>query len=173
MPNQEHEREREIKHIATGTYPQPRGWTTTSSSWRRRDDEDGHWWGIAPSGRVPEQCPDWLLVATEASGGGTPDLIYVLEVLGYMELYRQKKHVRGATGAPRGRGHAPTLVGSSRIFWRGVQVHQVCFLPKITSPVDFVPFRLHLIFLFFETLKKAKTAICTRPWVNRLVPKII
>ena len=25
VPNQEHEREREIKHIATGTYPQPRG----------------------------------------------------------------------------------------------------------------------------------------------------
>src|SRR5215216_1229099 len=26
-------REREIKHIATGTNPQPRGWTTPSSSW--------------------------------------------------------------------------------------------------------------------------------------------
>ena len=47
---------------------------------------------------------DWLSVATEASGGGTPDLLSVLEVLGSMELYRQKKHVRGATGAPRGRG---------------------------------------------------------------------
>ena len=28
------EREREIKHIATGTYPQPWGWTTRSSPWR-------------------------------------------------------------------------------------------------------------------------------------------
>ena len=27
------EREREIKHIATSTKPQPRGWTTPSSSW--------------------------------------------------------------------------------------------------------------------------------------------
>ena len=27
------EREREIKHIATSTNPQPRGWTTPSSSW--------------------------------------------------------------------------------------------------------------------------------------------
>src|SRR3989337_59901 len=27
-------REREIQHIATGTYPQPRGRTTPSSSWR-------------------------------------------------------------------------------------------------------------------------------------------
>ena len=30
----------------------------------------------------------WFLVATEASGGGTPNLCCVLEVLGYMELYR-------------------------------------------------------------------------------------
>ena len=47
---------------------------------------------------------DWFLVATEASGGGTPDLIFVLEVLGYMELYREKKHVRGVTRATGGRG---------------------------------------------------------------------
>ena len=39
VPNQQHEREREIKHIATGTYPQPRGWTTPSSSWRAP-----RWW---------------------------------------------------------------------------------------------------------------------------------
>ena len=64
---------------------------------------------------------DWFLVATEASGGRTPDLLCVVEVLGYMELYRQKKHVRGAMRAPRGRGHAPgggrapTLVSSSFI----------------------------------------------------------
>ena len=45
---------------------------------------------------------DWFLVATEASGGGTPDLISVLEVLGYMEIYRRKKYVRGATRGPRG-----------------------------------------------------------------------
>ena len=75
-----------------------------------------------PSGRVPERGPDWFFVALEASGGGTPDLSSVLEVLGYMELYRQKKHVRGATGAPRGRGARPrgagappTLVSTSRI----------------------------------------------------------
>ena len=30
---------------------------------------------------------DWLSVATEASGGGTPDLISVLEVLGYVGIY--------------------------------------------------------------------------------------
>ncbi len=30
---------------------------------------------------------DWLSVATEASGGGTPDLISLLEVLGYAGIY--------------------------------------------------------------------------------------
>ena len=33
VTSQEHEREREIKHIATGTNPQPRVWPTPSSSW--------------------------------------------------------------------------------------------------------------------------------------------
>ena len=37
-----------------------------------------------PSGRVPKQGPDWFLVATEACGGGTPDLGYFLEVWGYI-----------------------------------------------------------------------------------------
>ena len=54
----------------------------------------------SPSGRAPGRDPERFLVATEACGGGTPDLLCVLEVLGYMELYRQKKHVRGATRAP-------------------------------------------------------------------------
>ena len=38
----------------------------------------------APSGRVPEQGPDWFLVATEACGSGTPDLGYVLGVSVYI-----------------------------------------------------------------------------------------
>ena len=37
-----------------------------------------------PSGRVLEQGPDWFLVATEACGGGTPDLGYVLGVSVYI-----------------------------------------------------------------------------------------
>ena len=34
----------------------------------------------SPSGRVPEQGPDYFLVAIEACGGGTPDLGSFLEV---------------------------------------------------------------------------------------------
>ena len=33
-----------------------------------------------PSGGVPDQGPNWFLVATEACGGGTPDLGFILGV---------------------------------------------------------------------------------------------
>ena len=64
-----------------------------------------------PSGRVLEQGLDWFLVATQACGGGTPDLFFSPMVLGYIGIYRRKKYVRGATrveGAPRGVGAPPT-----------------------------------------------------------------
>ena len=51
---------------------------------------------------------DWLSVATEASVGGTPDLLCTPVVLGYMEIYRRKKYVRGATRGPRGWRARPT-----------------------------------------------------------------
>ena len=76
----------------------------------------------SPPGRVPEQGPDWFLVATEACGSGTPGLSSVLEVLGYVGIYGCRGYVGGATGAPRGRGvrprgvcAPPTLVSTSRI----------------------------------------------------------
>ena len=50
---------------------------------------------------------DWLLVATEASGGGTPDLSSVLEVLGYIGIYGCRENVGGATGAPTRQGARP------------------------------------------------------------------
>jgi hypothetical protein len=67
-------REREIKHIATGTKPQPRGWTTPSSSWWLPG-----WWRwppvmISPSGKVLERGLDWFFVATEACSSETSDL---------------------------------------------------------------------------------------------------
>ena len=40
-----------------------------------------------PSDRVPEQGPDWFLVATEACGGGTPDLGYVLDVSVFIGIF--------------------------------------------------------------------------------------
>ena len=112
------------------------------------------------------QGPDWFLVATEARGGGTPDLFCSPMVLGYMDIYRRKKSVREATRGPRGAhegggrtqggGRTPCLVASSLLPLCGLQVSRVAFLPKITSPEGFIPFRLRLIFLFFETLKHGK-----------------
>ena len=52
-------------------------------------------------------------VATEASGGGTPDLMFVLEVLGHVGIYGCGEDVGGAAGVPRDRGRAPTLVSTS------------------------------------------------------------
>ena len=61
-----------------------------------------------PSGRVPEQGPDWILVATKACGG-TPDLFCSPMVLGYMDIYTGE---RSTSGGPGG-GRAPCLVPSS------------------------------------------------------------
>ena len=70
---------------------------------------------VPSSGRVPEQGPDWFLVATEACGGGTPDLFCSPIVLGYIGIYeeeiRQGSH-EGPTrveGAPREVGAPPAL----------------------------------------------------------------
>ena len=60
----------------------------------------------SPSARVPEQGPNWFLVAIEACGGGTPDLSSSLMFLGYVDLYRRKKSVGGASRGPRDRGRA-------------------------------------------------------------------
>ena len=40
-----------------------------------------------PSGRVPEQGPNWFLVATKARGGGTPNIGYFLEVSVFIEIF--------------------------------------------------------------------------------------
>ena len=57
---------------------------------------------------------DWLSMATEASGGGTPDLLCSLEVLRYVGIYGYKGTSVDRRG-PRGR-RAPTLVNTSFIF---------------------------------------------------------
>ena len=102
---------------------------------------------------------DWLSVATEASGGGTPDLLCSRMFLGYMEIYRRKKYIRGAMRGPRGWGARPG--GRRASLPRGLLD---CFLTSTPSPLDhvcsknkapegFIPFGLRLIFLFSETLK--------------------
>ena len=64
---------------------------------------------------------DWLLVATEASGGGTPHLFCSPKFLGYIGIYRRKKYVRGATRGPRGwrarQGVGPLMLILSPVFF--------------------------------------------------------
>ena len=59
-----------------------------------------------PSGRVPKQGPDWFLVATEACGGGTPDLGYFLEVSVFIGIFGVGLTSGGSLSQPRGRGRA-------------------------------------------------------------------
>ena len=80
------ERERDQTH-GTGTYPQPRGWTTPSSSWWPPG-----WWRwppvmVSPSSRVPERAPNWVFVATKACGGGTPDRGFFWGVSVFIGIY--------------------------------------------------------------------------------------
>ena len=56
----------------------------------------------APSGGAPELAPRWDLVDTESYGGGIRVLAPLLIVWGDVDIYRRKKYVGGATGAPRG-----------------------------------------------------------------------
>ena len=56
-----------------------------------------------PSGRVPEQGPDWFLVATEACSGRTPDLGYVLGVSVNIRGFGVENKSGGSPGCPRGR----------------------------------------------------------------------
>ena len=58
----------------------------------------------SPSGRVPERTPERFLVATKACGGEIPDLSSSLMFLGYVDLYRRKKSVGGASSGPGDRG---------------------------------------------------------------------
>ena len=59
----------------------------------------------SPSGRVPERAPDWFFVATEASGGGTPDLGFFWGVSEFIGIYGGGI----ASVGPMGRSQACTV----------------------------------------------------------------
>ena len=108
----------------------------------------------SPSGRVPEQDPDRFLVATEACGGGTPDLLCSLMFSGYMDIYIGE---RSRSGEPRGAHEG----GGRALDPRGHLVASLTSTPSLLDCVcskndpheGFIPFGFYLIFLFCETLK--------------------
>ena len=58
----------------------------------------------APFGGAPKQAPRWDLVDTERYGSGIRVLAPVLIIWGYVDIYRGKKYVGGASVGPRGWG---------------------------------------------------------------------
>ena len=62
---------------------------------------------VSPSGRVPERAPDWFFMATEACGGGTPDLGFFLGVLVFIGIFGIGLTSRGAMRDPQDRGACP------------------------------------------------------------------
>ena len=104
MPNQEHERERERDQTHSYWYipSAPRVNYSllvmeSAGMMKMATGDDSHLW-------VPEQGPDWFLVAKEACGGGTPDLGYFLEVSVYIRGFGVENKSGGPTGSPRGKG---------------------------------------------------------------------
>ena len=86
MPNQEHERERDQTHSYWYIPSAPREnyslLVMESTGMMKMATGEGF-----PLRQGAGTGLDWFSVATEASGGGTPDLISVLEVLGYVGIY--------------------------------------------------------------------------------------
>ena len=145
-------------HLANNYGPEGLRWTTHTSSerlwcWCRSPP-----WSMPPPAerrKRPQDGISWVqkVAAVEKCFRGC--FWWFGDISEYIGRRIRSRDSRGAqkVGGRALGGGAPTLVSTSRIFWRGVQVHQVGFLPKITSPVDFVPFWLRLIFLFLKTLK--------------------
>ena len=100
-----------------------------------------------------------FLVAIEACGGGTPDLLLSSMLLGYMQIYRRKKSVEGASRGPREGRVRP--VGWACPLSCGFLDDPPACTPSLLDHVrsknhaseGFIPFGLRLISLFFEILK--------------------
>ena len=58
---------------------------------------------MALSGGAPEHAPRWDLMDTESCSGGIRFLAPSPIVWGYVDIYRRKKYVGGASRGPRGR----------------------------------------------------------------------
>ena len=158
MPNQEHERERDQTHSYWYIPSAPRVnyslLVMENAGMMKMTTGEG-----SPFDRVPEQGPDWFLVAIEACSGETPDLFCSPMFLGYMDIYRRKKSVRGATRGPRGwrarpggeRAPLPCAFLVASLTYTPSILD--CFRSKNNSPEGFIPFGFRLIFLLCETLK--------------------
>ena len=122
---------------------------------------------VAPSGKGPQRALDSFFVATEACGGGTPDLGFFLEVLSYIggvgvgnKSGGSLRRLRGRD-TPRGVGRAPTLAVASGLFWLISGTPWASSGPKMISvkfQVNWTPFGFPFL-RYSKTTKKQKLAL--------------
>ena len=72
---------------------------------------------ISPSSRVPEQGLDWVLVAIEACGGGTPDLGLFLGVSIFIGIFGVENKSGGSTSQRQDRSTLPGGRARPPILW--------------------------------------------------------
>ena len=114
-----------------------------------------------PSGSVPEQIPDCFLVATEACGGGTPNLGYFLEVSVFIGIFGVGLTSGGSPSRPRDRGRAqgegapPPLWAAQDSSGPTLLLRGLLLVHKKTSKIG-TSIGLRLLFLFYKTQKQGK-----------------
>ena len=97
-----------------------------------------------PSGRVLEQGSDWFLVATEACGGGTPDLGLFLGVSEFIGIYGggitsvgPTRRSQASSPPPRVVVAASGLVTPSWLFWPSSKLRGSLLVQKNHRKVSF------------------------------------
>ena len=115
-----------------------------------------------PLRRVPEQGPDWFLVATKACGGGTPDLGYFLEVSVFIGIFGVRNKSGGSPGCPRDRGRAlggwvrpPPSWAARDSSGPTPMLRGLLLVHKKSSKIG-TSIGLHLVFLFCKTQKQGE-----------------
>ena len=119
----------------------------------------------SPSGRVPERAPERFLVATEACGGGTPDLGYFLEVSVFIGFFGVCLTSGGVSGLSTRQGPTPRGVGAPPPSWVArdspgptLLLRGLLLVHKKSSKIG-TSIGLRLVFLFCKTQKLGKNII--------------
>ena len=121
----------------------------------------------SPSDRVPEQGPDWFLVATEACGSGTPDLGFFSGGSVFIGLFGDGLTSGGSPSHPGDRGRAQGGRGRPPPSWMArdstsptLLLRGLLLVHKKSTKIG-RSIGIHLVFLFCKTQKQGKTEIGT------------
>ena len=133
----------------------------------------------SPSDGAPAKAPRWDLTDTEGCGGGNRVSWCSWMFLGYVDIYRRRKSVRGATRGPRGWGRTHPPRARPPASWPPRLLLDVHFKsPGLRLFQKDLSRRFHSIWTPFDipflrnTEIGKKTAIRFGPPVSWLVPKM-